>query len=322
MTGGPPGQAENTGRTGRSPLNPDVILAAAIGLIDLDGVGQLTMRRLGASLGVEAMAIYRYFPSRNALIDGIVQRVVGDAASDPAAQLHPGDDWRDYLDRIAHGVRRMALAHPRVFPLVATQPTEAPWIRPPLRSLPWVDTFLAGLQDHHFPPPAAVEVYKHFCTFLLGHLLLEVAALGLEHPDTASAPPAAPDVDARVADTVRATDAAHAEAVTVTDEVNADEIVDAATGRTATLADQPTVQAMDPTAAITADNAEQDHVDAVAIDAEIPVAAAVVSTEEVPIDSYPHIQALAGLLSRDTSARDFDRHLGWVLDNLNSLRRP
>ena len=49
-----------------------------------------------------------------------------------------------------------------------------------MRSLRWVDAFLIGLQDHHFPPPAAVTVYKRFCSFLLGHLLLEIAD---EHPD-------------------------------------------------------------------------------------------------------------------------------------------
>lgn len=103
-------------------------------------------------------------------------------------QILADDDWRDYLDRLAHGVRQMTLTHPRVFPLVATHPTAAPWLRPPIRSLRWVDSFLQALQDHHFPPPAAVLTYKQFSTFLLGHLLLEVAALGLDHPDRASAP--------------------------------------------------------------------------------------------------------------------------------------
>lgn len=322
MTERPLGEADDPRRPERGRLTPEDIIAAAIALIDIDGVGQLTMRRLGAALGVEAMAIYRYFPSRNALIDAIVQHVVGDAATDPGAQLHPGDDWRDYLDRIAHGIRRMALAHPRVFPLVATQPTEAPWIRPPLRSLPWVDTFLSGLQDHHFPPPAAVEVYRHFCTFLLGHLLLEISALGLEHPDTASAPPAPPDDDARDASTVRAQDAARAESVTVTDQVTVGQVTGAAAGRTATVADLPAVQATDPAAAVIAADTEHARVDAVAIDADIPVVAAVVSTRDTSVDNYPHVQALAGLLARDTSAHDFDRHLGWLLNDLNSLRRP
>lgn len=169
-----------TAPRGNRRLSEDDILRAAIALIDVDGLGALTMRRLGSSLDVEAMALYRYFPSRHDLLDALVDHVVTEVATDPASQLLADDDWRDYLDRLAHGIRRMALTHPRVFPLVASHPTSAPWIRPPIRSLTWVDAFLRGLQEHHFPPPAAVTVYKRFSTFLLGHLLLEVSAMGAD----------------------------------------------------------------------------------------------------------------------------------------------
>lgn len=57
-------------------------------------------------------------------------------------------------------------------------PPEAPWLRPPLRSLRWVDHFLASLQDCGFSDSAAVDVHKAFTSFLLGALLLRVAALG------------------------------------------------------------------------------------------------------------------------------------------------
>ena len=53
--------------------------------------------------------------------------------------------WQDFLQRLAHGVRRVALGHPKIFPLVASRPPEAPWLRPPLRSIDWVETFLNGL---------------------------------------------------------------------------------------------------------------------------------------------------------------------------------
>jgi hypothetical protein len=67
-----------------------------------------------------------------------------------------------------------------VFPLVASRPTEAPWLRPPLRSLRWVEAFLNGLIDEGFSENAAVAAYRGFTSFLLGHLLLEVAALGAD----------------------------------------------------------------------------------------------------------------------------------------------
>lgn len=51
-------------------------MVAAVALIDAEGIGQLTMRRLGAAIGVEAMALYRYFPSRRALLDALVESVI------------------------------------------------------------------------------------------------------------------------------------------------------------------------------------------------------------------------------------------------------
>ena len=103
------------------------------------------MRRLGGVLGVEAMSLYRYVPGRENLLDAVVERIMDEMRDDPDVLEVPRDGWQDFLQRLAHGVRRMALAHPRAFPLVASRPPEAPWLRPPLRSLTWVEAFLDGL---------------------------------------------------------------------------------------------------------------------------------------------------------------------------------
>ena len=89
-------------------------------------------------------------------------------------------DWRDYLRRLAYGVRRIALAHPQVFPLVATRPPAAPWVRPPLRSLRWMESFLQTLLSWGFSDKGAVAAYRAFSSFLLDHLLLEVSGLGVD----------------------------------------------------------------------------------------------------------------------------------------------
>lgn len=166
--------------TRRPPLDRATVLAAAVRLVDAQGISELSMRRLARELGYEAMALYRYVPSRDDLLDAVVDRVVDEMYAAPEMQLTPDDDWRDYLRRLAHAVRAMALAHPRLFPLVATRPPEAGWLRPPLRSLRWVEAFLDGLGDKGFDDDTAVYVYRAFTSFLLGHLLLEVAALGVE----------------------------------------------------------------------------------------------------------------------------------------------
>ena len=71
----------------------------------------------------------------------------------------------------------MARAHPRLFPLVATRRPAAPWIRPPLRSLPLIEALLQTLMNCGFSPPAAARAYRAFSGFLLANLVYEVAAV-------------------------------------------------------------------------------------------------------------------------------------------------
>ena len=164
----------------RVPLTLERIVDAALDFIDENGLPGLTMRRLGEQLGVEAMALYRYVPSKEDLLDRIVDRLVAGVREDDVVIDAPQDGWQDFLQRLAHGVRRVALTHPKAFPLVASRPAEAPWLRPPLRSLEVVETFLSGLLDEGFTDQAAVEGYRAYTSFLLGHLLLEVAVHGAD----------------------------------------------------------------------------------------------------------------------------------------------
>lgn len=159
-------------------LDQQRIVHAAIEFIDQKGLHALTMRRLGAFLGVEAMALYRYVPSREDLLDGVVDAVLDALHHDPEVHLHAEHGWQDYLQRLAHGIRRIALDHPAVFPLVATRPPAAPWIRPPLRSLRWLESFFTVLEGAGFSDDGAVRAYRAYTTFLLGHLLLEVSHRG------------------------------------------------------------------------------------------------------------------------------------------------
>ncbi len=164
----------------RIPLDRTRILTTAVQFIDEHGLLDLTMRKLGAVLGVEAMSLYRYVPGREELLDGVVDTIVGEMYDDDDVIHEPQDGWQDFLQRLAHGVRRIALAHPIAFPLVASRPPEAPWLRPPLRNLHWVESFLHGLMSEGFSDKSAVAAYRAFTSFLLGHLLLEVSSLGAD----------------------------------------------------------------------------------------------------------------------------------------------
>lgn len=181
---------------GARSLDRRRVLGAAVVLVDEHGLRELTMRRLGAYLGVDAMALYRHVPGRENLLDGIVETVIDELYGDPDVHMStPPEDWREYMRRLAHGVRRIALAHPQVFPLVATRPPAAPWVRPPLRSLRWMESFLDTLLARGFTDAAAVAAYRAFSSFLLGHLLLEVSALGVDTGPIEEADPEAPRTD-------------------------------------------------------------------------------------------------------------------------------
>lgn len=164
----------------RTVLTRRRIIAAAIAHIDDAGLSSLTMRRIGADLGVEAMALYRYVPGKEDLLDAVVETLVSQLDDDPDVLREPDAGWQDFLQRLAHGMRRLALAHPRAFPLIASRPPEAPWLRPPLRSLDWVEVFLGALVQQGFTDSTAARAYRAFSSFLLGHLLLEVANLGAD----------------------------------------------------------------------------------------------------------------------------------------------
>jgi AcrR family transcriptional regulator len=179
----PPAAVPFTGGSsgsGRSALDQRRIIDAAVRFIDEHGLRMLTMQRLGAYLGVEGMALYRHVPGREALLDGVVESVVDELFGDPDVHLEAHAGWVDYLQRLAHGLRRIALAHPEVFPLVATRPPAAPWVRPPLRSLRWIESLLEVMTEAGFSDENAAAVYRAFSSFLLGYLLLEVSGRGVE----------------------------------------------------------------------------------------------------------------------------------------------
>ena len=164
---------------GRRTLDRLVILREAVRFIDAYGRDRLTMRRLGAELGVEAMALYRYVPGREQLLDGVVETVMDELYNNTMLDDY-ALTWQEYLQKMAHGVQAIAIEHPKIFPLVASRPPAAPWLRPPLRSLRWVEAFLEGLTHYGFDKESNVVIYRSFSTFLLGHLLLQVATSGNE----------------------------------------------------------------------------------------------------------------------------------------------
>ncbi|MDT3329842.1 TetR/AcrR family transcriptional regulator C-terminal domain-containing protein [Microbacterium sp. KSW-18] len=165
-------------RSSGARLSRAAIIDAALSLVDLKGPAGLSMRALGAELGVEAMSLYRHVHGKEDLLEGVVDELTAElvVVMEREAEGH----WQTFLQNVAHAVRDIAVAHPRAFPLIATRHPAAPWLRPPLRSIEAVDIFLRVLLQHGFTDEQAVGAYRGFSSFLIGQLLLEAAVRGAD----------------------------------------------------------------------------------------------------------------------------------------------
>jgi AcrR family transcriptional regulator len=151
----------------REPLTRDRIIDAALRIVDGQGLSRLTMRRLGDSLEVEAMAIYHHLPrGKEQLLDGLVEHVAVHPAPVSGAA---GRDWRQRLSTWADGYRDRLLDHAGVLPLLVTRRNPAA-----------LSSTAASLQEvlrqaGHPEVPAATGAHT-LLSFVIGHTALEVRA--------------------------------------------------------------------------------------------------------------------------------------------------
>lgn len=153
----------------KARLSRELVLSAALELVDREGLDALTMRRLGQQLGRDPMSLYRYAANRAALLDGVSELVLNELA------IFPEDpDWQAQLRRIAHDLRLLALRHPNVVPLLVTRPLSTPLGLRPLGTLRPLEQILALLIDAGFAAEDALHVYRAYYGFLYGHILNEL----------------------------------------------------------------------------------------------------------------------------------------------------
>lgn len=106
----------------RPSLSGEQIVAKAIELTDRDGLGGLSMRRLADELGITAMSLYGYVPSKAELLDVMSDRAYGEIASrgDPAAP------WQTRLAVLARQHWALLLSHPWLLHIAASRPLLGP----------------------------------------------------------------------------------------------------------------------------------------------------------------------------------------------------
>ena len=97
---------------------------AALRYVDANCLDELSMRRLGSELGVEAMSLYRYFPSKAALLDAVAGRLL-QGLDLPVPDT--GADWEVQTRAYARSFRALSQAHPNLMPLLGTMsPSDPP----------------------------------------------------------------------------------------------------------------------------------------------------------------------------------------------------
>ena len=91
----------------REPLSRERVLSAAIDLADEGGIDQLTMRKLGQALGVEAMSLYNHVQNKDDLLDGLIDLVFAEVPLPPTETA-----WKDAM-RLRGVALREALSRHR-----------------------------------------------------------------------------------------------------------------------------------------------------------------------------------------------------------------
>ena len=159
--------------TGRQPLSRRRILEAAVRLVDREGLAALSMRKLGQELGVEAMSLYRYVPNKAALLDGIAETVVGEAEIPPA----DAGDWAERARAMNRAYRRLAHAHPNVFPLIALRPLNTPAALRPIEAA--LELFCGA----GFDEQTALHAFRTLASYASGYALDEIRAFSSDDAD-------------------------------------------------------------------------------------------------------------------------------------------
>jgi len=167
-----PAAAPASGR--RPALTREQILTNAVAIIDAEGVEALTMRRLGQALHRDPMAIYRHAADKDALLDGVVEQVAAELITPREPNSNGDANWEAVLHRIAHTFRRVALAHPRVVPLLLTRPLSGPLALRPLGTLQLLEELIELFSAAGFDQHGALHAARLFTGFLYGHVLHEL----------------------------------------------------------------------------------------------------------------------------------------------------
>lgn len=152
-----------TGR--RVPLQTEAIIDAALELVDTEGLDALSMRKLGRTLGVEAMSLYHHVRDKDELLDLMIDRVYDDIDI-----VELPDDWPGRLATYCDALRAALTRHPNLMPAVATRPVMS------TSTMGLVELALEEFTGIGLDAETAQRVLAVTVSFVIGHVLSEVGS--------------------------------------------------------------------------------------------------------------------------------------------------
>jgi AcrR family transcriptional regulator len=157
----------------REPLSRQRVLEAGVAYVDREGLEALSMRKLGADLGVEAMSLYNHVPNKSALLDGMVEVLLG------GLRIPPKDeDWEGRIRGAYRSLRMLARQHPNVFPLLMERPPDT------MDGVWLVEEFLETLGSAGFDAKTALHAFRALSSYVTGYAMAEIRGFAMEPAGT------------------------------------------------------------------------------------------------------------------------------------------
>jgi AcrR family transcriptional regulator len=150
----------------RQALSWERVLEAAVGLADGHGIESLTMRKLAAELGVEAMSLYNHVANKGDLVEGMVDLVFAEIELP-----ENGRDWRSAVRTCAVSAHQAYLRHPWACGCVISPSGPGVAREPRMRYMEWL---LATLGDAGFPPELTFSAYHALDSQIVGFTLWQL----------------------------------------------------------------------------------------------------------------------------------------------------
>ena len=176
-------------RRRKEPISREAIVAAAVQLLDREGLAALSMRRLAEELGTGAASLYWHVGSKDGLLDLVLDQVIGEV---PIPDPDP-PRWREQLKEVARAQRAISLRHPSIVRISIGRIPMGP------NALRFSERVLALLRAGGLPPHLAVQGYLLLIATVNGFTLDET---GVED-GAESAPPSDPAALQQAADMAR-----------------------------------------------------------------------------------------------------------------------